>query len=406
MSASGFPGNRVEANRAGITMTAFMAGDSIVRVNALRRVRIVPIGAEQRALRRRLVLGTLLGLLLFAAITGLNTLFSQKFFDATGGAQWIWDAHRLADQTPVGFFAARDFILPSNRLYTHIKIVGDPQYTLYFNGREIGGRRTGETSTLDVYDVSGDAHDGRNRVVVAVRSADGVGGLIVSIDLSPEIANFVVSDREWKIFRVWRPDLLTHDPAGAPWAGPMLIGRPPMGRWNYLTRAPAPTKPQPVGVASPRQAFAFTTELAEVRNVAGVLVVGNKKVTATAYDFGQVTGWPRITLSDRRVPPQGKLPAVNVTVGQRLWQAIAGRFRAPGPKTASPGLPPPSTGAIVIRVRYANDRKELFEAEGTVESVVFARGERTVVEPQQRHFRYLVVFGCCPEATADVLRAR
>jgi hypothetical protein len=385
-------------------MTAFMPGDSTVRVNALRRVRIVPIGEEQRVLLRRLLLGTLLGLLLFSGTVGLNALFSHKFFDTTGEAQWIWDQHRLADQTAVAFFAARDFNLPPNRLYTHIKIAGDPQYTLYFNGREIGGRRTGETSTLDLYDVTGDAHDGRNRIVVAVRSADGVGGLIVSVDLSPEIANYAVSDRDWKIFRVWREDLLLHDPAGLPWAAPMLIGRPPQGRWNYLAKATAPLKPQPAGVASPGQTFVFSTRLAEIRNVAGVVVVGDEKVTGTAYDFGQVTGWPRITLSDRRVPAPVKLPPVKLNSGQKMWRFIARRLGKPVPETFGPA--PPSTGAIVVRVRYANDRRELFDAEGAVESVVFARGERTIVEPQQRNFRYLVVFGCCPEATVDVLRAK
>src|SRR6266851_1179542 len=123
------------------------------------------ISENDRRLMRRLAIATF-GLFLFtAAFHRLNLLYSHKFFDVTGRAQWIWPQHRFAANVPVAFFATRDFDLPKNR---------------YFTGREVGGRRTAEDMALDVYDVSTLAHDGPNRIVVAARSANGVGGLLAS----------------------------------------------------------------------------------------------------------------------------------------------------------------------------------------------------------------------------------
>ena len=94
-------------------------------------------------------------------------------------AQWIWQQHRLAQGDPAAFFATHEFDLPPNRSFTRIKMLGDPEYTLYFNGVAIGGRHVGDDNeALDTYDVSALARDKKNRMVVAVRSANGVGGLI------------------------------------------------------------------------------------------------------------------------------------------------------------------------------------------------------------------------------------
>ena len=49
----------------------------------------------------------------------------------------------MSANEPVAFFAAREFTLPPNRVYTRLKVLGDPEYTLYVNGREIAGRLVG-----------------------------------------------------------------------------------------------------------------------------------------------------------------------------------------------------------------------------------------------------------------------
>src|SRR4051795_5375703 len=113
MLASGLPGKRVEAQRAGITMTAFMqAADSI--------------SAPDRDLMRRLSIVFGLLVLFTFAFSRLQLLYSHKFFDNTGRAEWIWVNPRIASGDPQAFFATTDFDLPPNRYFTKIKLAGDP----------------------------------------------------------------------------------------------------------------------------------------------------------------------------------------------------------------------------------------------------------------------------------------
>ena len=287
-------------------------------------------------------------------------MFSQKFYDVTGRAKWIWARHQMSRGVPVAFFAVRDFELPANRYYTKIKVAGDPEYTLYFNGQEIGGRRFGEIGdALDVFDVTQLAKTGRNRLLIAARSTNGVGGVIASLDLSPEVENYVVTDADWKIFRSWDSMLSVRDVG--PVERPMILGEPPTGRWNYLRTAPG--KPQLVvnRVSHPREEFSFITRMPEVKVISGVAVLGSERVRATAYDFGDIAdGRAQLTISyDNHEARQ-------------------------------------------IQVRFANVRSELFTLEGDVRSFVFAGGEKTVIDPEVRHFRYVMVYG--GQARADVVR--
>src|ERR1051326_1452304 len=223
ISASGLPGKRVDAYRAGMTMTPATAADSIPR--------------GDRELLWRLTVVIVLEFLFIAAFARLNLVYSRKFFDVSGPARWIWAKVDISQELPVTFFATRDFTLPVNRYYTKIKVAGDPQYTLYFNGREIAGRRTSGDSALDVYDVTQFAKTGRNRIVIAVRATEGVGGLLASIDISPETENYVVTDASWKVATSWRPELIVRDVPAM--QHPRVVGTPPVGRWNYLKPRPA-----------------------------------------------------------------------------------------------------------------------------------------------------------------------
>src|SRR5436190_22120198 len=148
--ASGLPGKREEAQRAGITMTDFMERDSKLAVGS----RLSGVGtwqenpllsptADQRIIRRLCIIAASVFVLVFA-FSRLELLYSHKFFDNTGRAQWIWQQSRLAQGDPAAFFATREFDLPPNRSFTRIKMLGDPEYTLYFNGVAIGGRHVGD----------------------------------------------------------------------------------------------------------------------------------------------------------------------------------------------------------------------------------------------------------------------
>jgi hypothetical protein len=315
--------------------------------------------ADKRLMRRgTLVLGFLL-LFLFA-FSRLELLYGQKFFDVTGRAQWIWPQHRMAAEEAVAFYAAHDFDLPPQRLFTRIKILGDPEYTLYFNGTEVGGRRVGEdASALDVYDVSKLARNGKNRMVVAVRSANGVGGLIAAVDIAPDFLNYIVTGRDWTMFRSWRPDIIVRN--DGPPSAPMLLGRPPARRWNYLTRQPGRALPPARAIAPPHEVFPFSTALAEIQVRDGVAVSVPRPIRAIAYDFG--------------IGAHGRL---------RLTRA------------------PSTSPASVTRVRFATERSELFDVEGATVPFVFANEETSVTDPTERVFRYAVVYGSA--ATADVVQ--
>ena len=310
------------------------------------------MSSSDRALVQRLTIALAALFLGTLAWSRLQLLYGEKFFEVTqsGKAQWIWMKHRLADGDPVAFYATRDFDLPPNRNFTHLKVLGDPEYSVYFNGVEVGGRRVGEDSSLDVYDVTALARDKDNRLVVALRSPNGVGGFIASIDLAPDFLNHVFTNRDWHIVTHWRPDILVSD--NAPTFRPMMLGRPPALRWNYLSRRDVAVMTPPQAVLQPRESFSFRTALQEIEVVDGVAVAGTKPTDATAYDFG---------------------------VGTH------GRLRLTVPRA--------SGGPRVVNVRFHTERADLFAVEGAVVPFVFAAGETSIVDPQTREFRYAEIFG-------------
>jgi len=306
---------------------------------------------------RKWTIVLLLCFLFFAAFTTLNAVYGHKFYDITGRAQWIWPRVEMSSEVPVAFFATRDLDLPLTRYYTHIKIACDPEYTLYLNGREIAAKRMIDASALDVYDVSSLVHDGRNRIVVAARSVKGVGGLLVAVDLAPETENWVVTDRRWRVSRVWDSSLLQRDLREM--EVPVEIGEPPVGRWNYLQPRDVPLESAAFAIAEPHEAMRAKTRLPEIKVVGGTAIGSTRRVRAFGYDFGWLDGRVRI-VRDRDI---------------NLCQ--------------------------VLEIRYANAREELLAVEGKTEPVVFAPGESIVVDPDVRHFRWIGVYG--RPARADVI---
>src|SRR5438270_1533690 len=319
-----------------------------------------PLPTPQTTIRRLIIIAAAI-FVVVAAVSRLELLYSHKFFDNTGSAQWIWQQNRLAKGDPAAFFAANKFDLPPNRAFTRIKMLGDPEYTLYFNGVAVGGRHVGDDNeALDPYDVTKLARDKKNRMVVAVRSANGVGGLIASIDLTEAFGNFVVTGKDWHIVRRWRDDLLLHDPPSTEITRPQLLGRPPARRWNYLVQREAKPFAPAQRVRAPRQSFDFETALPEIDVIGGIAVTVSRKTHATAYDFGPIFGRARFTIRN---------------VGN---------------------------AARKVTVRFASARPELFTVEGALEQFVFAAGERVILDEETRNFRYLTVYGSA--ASVDVVQ--
>lgn len=314
------------------------------------------INADDRDLIKRLTLVVAFVVAFVAVFAYLHRLYAAKFFGITGKAQWIWAQHQMSSNEPVAFFAAREFDLPERRVYTHLKVLGDPEYTVYVNGSELAGRliagrrQTNVDQRLDLYDISGLVKTGRNRIVVAVRAPQGIGGLIAAIDLAPETQNWLITDARWRIYRSWHPDLLHRDTGKARWEAPQLVGVPPIGRWNYLDIVKREPSPATHSLTQPRESFEVVGLIPTIRTRQGVAVAVTDRARATAFDFGFTRGRLRLT---------------------RERTHVASR---------------------AVNVRFAYGREELGYAEWNLRPIVFAPHENTVTTPETHDFRYAMVF--------------
>lgn len=320
------------------------------------------LGPNDRELLRRLVSVLAFVFVFTAAFCHLERAYSRKFFDTTGKAKWIWARAPMSSNEPIAFFAARDIDLPANRAYTHLRICGDPEYTVWVNGRRLASRRARrEQRLLDVLDVSGLVRTGRNRIVVAVRASQGFGGLIASVDLGPERVSWVATDESWRIYRRWRPEILAGDRPEES-EPPMVIGEPPIGKWDYLPAASLPLEPEGEIAVAPQRTFRATASVPEIRTVEGVAVAVATQKTGSVFDFGFTRGRVRLTV-DR-----------------------------------------PSRGSRSIPVRYANAAGELARSDWNLRPVVFAPGESMVTSAEENSFRYVMVFG--RNVRAEVVQVR
>jgi hypothetical protein len=357
MGASGLPGNREDAQRAGITITAFMDAAHL-KASGLGPRASVAISRSDRELIQRLAIISLFLLCFTAAFSTLFRHFTRRFDAYTGPAQWIWASHQISRNVPVVFFASREFDMPRGSKFAQLRMFAEPESTLWFNGREIASRRDFGSGTLHVYDLTQLARPAKNRIVIAVRSTNGVGGLLASLGVNDENENAIVTDRSWRIFRQWSDALPLRDIGNA--ERPMVLGEPPVGRWHYLSPAPAELDAPATKVLEPKQSIQFVATIPNVKIVEGVAVATKESVRATAFDFGFTRGRVRLSLlGEQPVPP-------------------------------------------VVMYRLANVKEEFGVVESAVLSTPFGAGERALTEPDVRSFRYVIVFG--GRAHAEVVR--
>jgi hypothetical protein len=310
-----------------------------------------PDPIEVRRLLRRWAAGAAILLAGAALLASVARFYEAKFSRSTGRALWLWSDHRVADgvpDQPEAFFLARDFDLPAAAPFVHIRVAADPEYTLWYNGMEIGGR-TANGEEIDRFDVTALARPGPNRIVLAIRSPSGIGGVLATVDLGPMRQNWLGTDERWRLYREWSDALLRPGPVSLPHQPPRALGRPPFGRWNY----PREREGEPYGservLRYPVSAAAYESWLPKIEVKSGVAVAGRVPAAAVAFDFGQViVGRPALRVS-------------------------------PGAKRAIP-------------IRFASRPAEL-EGEGAIESLVVGRGETEVTSPQKSAFRYLIVYG-------------
>ena len=281
-----------------------------------------------------------------AGFFALGRFWSAKFYRTSGEAEWLWSHHRIAADEPEAFYLSRDFDLPAARSWVRIRVAADPEFTLWFNGVEIGGQAS-DGRAIFSDELTPWARDEGNRIVLAARSPRGVGGVLATVDLGPLKQNWLVTDARWNLHSDWSPALL--DPSAALSAGrsPRVLGRPPFGRWNYPEERAVEPYPEEWSRVDPLGEHRYPSWLPKIEKKSGVMVAGRQTANAIAFDFGRVEG----------------RAAIRVT---------------PGPKRA-------------IAHGYANDRGQLAEP-GLIEYFVVGEGEEEVVSPESRAFRYLIVY--------------
>lgn len=306
---------------------------------------------SDRELMKRVTIVLVFIVLFTAAFARLEEEYSHKFHATTGAAKWIWAHHRIGGNEPIAFFAARNFELPEKRYFTHLKIAGDPEYTIYINGRLIEGYRVRpEHQVIDLYDIAPYVKTGTNRIVVTLRSPNGMGGLLASIDIAPETRNWVITDENWRIYREWHPDLPRRDVAGLLQTNAMVLGYPPVGRWDYLPVERREIVEHQWTPLAPRESFSVRGVVPMITTLSGIAVASAHPMRATAYDFG---------------PAQGRVRV----------------------------LGDPHAISRVVRIRFASERSELEAVEWNLRPIVIAPGETSVTIPEEHHFRYVMLFG-------------
>lgn len=293
-------------------------------------------------------------LVIVTFFTTTHAFYAAKFERTTGEAEWLWTWNWVSRQKPTVFFATHDFELTEGGPWVKINVTADPMYTLFFNEVEVGGGRWERSGSIDVYDVSDLAISGINRIVIAVRASDGVGGLLASVDTGPLSRNVVVTGDQWRLSHEWTPQLLRSDPPEA--VPPRLLGAPPYGRWNFPPKRERDRYEAGGYVLHPTASSTAPVTLRRIAVVGGVAIAAREDLQARIYDFGRVSGRPRIA-----VPPGEKR---------------------------------------VVRFRTVSDLNHLDDGD-TPSSLVLAPGEQTVTEPEPRAFRYFVALD--PIESVEVL---
>lgn len=298
-------------------------------------------------------------------VAALAAFFSDFYraqaYRATGEARWIWPRSKLSSGAPIAFFAVREFDVPLNPPFVKIKIACDPEYTLYFNGHVVGRALEGSAATLDVYDVTSLALQGKtNRIVVAARSANGVGGLIAAVDYAPIRENEIVTDSSWKLVAAWREELPLRD-LELPVLPVRVLGAPPYGRWNDLTLAVRVPESLSAARVEPVESRAVSLPVSRIRVAGGVAVASREREAATAWDFGDFEG-------------------------RSLLRDTSGA----------------SSSMRIVRLRYERNFGD-FGLDGTIREIALAPGETTYLDPQVVGARWVAVFGS--EATPSIVPA-
>lgn len=187
--------------------------------------------AANRRTGHLLLAGALILLTLGGGARGLDWAW-RLWFCPTRSAAWIWSPGAEAGKAPQTFFAVRDFVLTFPPDEAWLFAQGDEEAHVYLNGEPVLLYRYADNDPLAVVDVAPVLLPGANRIAVELRSAQGMGGLLVSLETKGREQVWVGTDEEWRIVRSLTAETMV---AGTPIVDSQpaeVLSLPPAGRWG------------------------------------------------------------------------------------------------------------------------------------------------------------------------------
>jgi hypothetical protein len=181
--------------------------------------------------------------------------------------------------------------------------------------------------------------------------------MLATVDYAPLRENDVVSDESWSICREWTPGVTSGETSCG--ERPLVLGRPPLGRWNYPEPVRSTAYTSGIVSGPVREPVTGAITRREIRVISGLAIESSTSVPATIFDLGVVEGRGRVS------------------------------------------LPTAATAVSALEVRYVDDPSEL-SSPAHSETFVFAPGETTVTDPVPRSFRYVAV--AADDAKVEVVR--
>jgi len=305
----------------------------------------------------------ILGVLLLAL--GERTLreFLSRSTLPTGAAQWIWESRDHRDLSPAAFYAVRDFTLDTVPARARLIVSGDPEYILYLNGERVGTGAWRRGVRLDVWEVAPLLQPGGNRLLAEIRSDNGNGGFLLSLEDEERGRQIVGSDESWRVFhehqlgvvRGWLPLSGAFSP---PSAAASCWGMPSLGRWGRPRLGPVRVRLSEMATGRPAPA------------VSSVLLPALNHFPA-----------------ERPHPPFHLFDWGRQVTGYLLVDVQPSAERASGMLYTGTGILPPQPG---------DQRPDA--------GMVIMAGRRTWMDARPRRFRYALVVGLGD--TVDAVSAR
>lgn len=281
---------------------------------------------------------------MIALFFSLLSFFDRKINTRTGRAEWIWIAHDFSSRAPVAFAAVAEFTPPPDRMFAHLLLSVRPEHTLYVNGTLVGAAAVGEPQ-VHRYEIGPFLREGSNRIVVVARAADGVGGVLATVDYGNLRRDMMSTPGNWRVTRdigqAMTAPLATMDP-------PVSFGPPPAGPWNYPRLVAADARTGEAGAVPASSVASASLVLPEISILSGVAVMRPRPTAARIFDFGPTAARIRFDRAARN-------------------------------------------DVSTVEWRTANDPSE-FALEARPSVSVLAGGENTYTTPDVERFRYVIVY--------------